>query len=328
MSLTAFVTGASGFVGSNLVRELHQQGWAVHILARPTSSLGEIEGIPYTLHEGDIADAESLADAVPANADAVFHVAASTNFWSRNNAMQTRVNVDGTANVMEAAMKSGARRLIHTSSFVTWGFQGGSFTETSPRDAGSDWINYVRTKHLSEQMVLDAVADGQLDAVVLNPANVLGPGDFHNWSRLVRMVHRNKLPAAPPGGGNFCDVREVAKAHIEAFHNGRSAEKYLLGGDFATYREVINLTAELLETRAPALTLPPLLFRALSYVMTPLASMAGTEPDITPESAAMSAREIRCDSSKAMRELDYKAVPVKDMLAETIEWMRAQDLLQ
>lgn len=327
MSLTAFVTGASGFVGSNLVKELHGQGWAVHILARPTSSLGEIEGIPYTLHEGDIVDAESLEGAVPAHADALFHCAASTNFWSRNNSMQTRVNVDGTANVMEAALKAGVRRFIHTSSFVTWGFQGGSFTETSPRDTGSDWINYVRTKHLSEQMVLDAVAEEQLDAVVLNPANVLGPGDFHNWSRLIRIVNQQKLPAAPPGGGNFCDVREVARAHVRAFHDGRSGEKYLLGGDYSTYRDVIRQAAELLDRKEPPFTLPPVLFRALSYVMTPLASMAGSEPDITPESAAMSAREIRCDSGKAERELAYRSIPVKDMLTDTIDWMRKEGLL-
>ncbi len=121
MSLAAFVSGASGFVGSNLVRELHGQGWQVHILARPTSSLEEIEGVPLTVHLGDLADSSSVAAAMPENLDAVFHVAASTNFWSKNNVAQDRVNIDGTRNMVEAAIAAKARRFIHTSSFATWG---------------------------------------------------------------------------------------------------------------------------------------------------------------------------------------------------------------
>ena len=122
MSRTAFVTGASGFVGSHLVRELHRQGWDIHVLARSTSSLEETEGIPFELHIGDVTDTDSVKNAVPDNADAVFHVAASTNFWSKKNTEQTRINVEGTRNLLEAAIAAGAGRFIHTSSFVTWGF--------------------------------------------------------------------------------------------------------------------------------------------------------------------------------------------------------------
>ena len=156
MSLTAFVSGASGFVGSNLVHELHKQGWQVHVLARPTSSLEKIEGVPFTLHQGDIVDANSVVEAMPARTDAVFHVAASTNFWSKNNEEQDRVNIDGTRNMTEAAMARGARRFIHTSSFVTWGFGNKAINEESERSGASDWINYVRSKHLAEELVLEA----------------------------------------------------------------------------------------------------------------------------------------------------------------------------
>ena len=180
MSLVAFVSGASGFVGSNLVRELHGQGWQVHILARPTSSLEEIEGVPVTVHLGNLADSSSVMAAMPENLDAVFHVAASTNFWSKNNATQDRVNIDGTRNMVEAAIAVKARRFIHTSSFATWGFQNTALTELSERTDTSDWINYVRSKHLAEEVVLGAVRDNRVDAVVLNPAHILGPGDKNN----------------------------------------------------------------------------------------------------------------------------------------------------
>jgi nucleoside-diphosphate-sugar epimerase len=328
MSKTAFVTGASGFVGSELVRELHRQGWTIHLLARATASLDEIEGVPYTLHTGDITDPDTLAGAIPKGADAVFHVAASTNFWSQKNAEQTRINVDGTRHMIKAAEAAGAGRFVHTSSFVTWGFQESVIDEDTPRVSTSDWINYVRTKHQAEEAVLDAVDQGRLDAVVLNPANVLGPGDWHNWSRLFRMIHLDSLPGVPPGGGSFCDVREVAGAHIQAFHDGGSGEKYLLGGHYATMLEVARTAAGLLGRPAPARTTPAWLLRGYAELAALAARFSGKEPELTPEAAVMASRQIVCDSSKAQKELAYGFTPVPDMIHDTIEWMRTKGLLE
>lgn len=327
MSKTAFLTGASGFVGSHLARQLHEQDWHVHVLARSTSRMSETDDLPLTVHAGDITDPDSLRQAIPQNTDAVFHVAASTNFWSRRNHQQTRINADGTANMIDAAIAAGARRFIHTSSFVTWGFPGGEFNEESERSTRWDWINYVRTKHQAETRVLAAEADGLLDAVILNPANVLGPGDWHNWSRIIRILKQGKLPAAPPGGGNFCDVREVAAAHVRAFEKGRSGEKYLLGGHFERIGKVMERAGEILDCPVPRIVMPAWLFPPLARVIAPFAALGGAEPDITPESAAMASHDIRCDSSKAERELDYRAVPVEDMLRDTIDWMNEKGLL-
>ena len=328
MSHSAFVTGASGFVGAVLVRELHQQGWKVHVLARPTSSLEETADLPVTVHTGDVTDADSLRQAVPAGVDAVFHVAASTNFWSRKNAAQTRVNLDGTRNMVEAALAAGAGRFIHTSSFVAWGIQDRIITEHSPRDDSCDWINYIRTKHLSEQLVLDQVAAGKLDAVVLNPANVLGPGDWHNWSRVFRMVNERSLPFAPAGGGSFCDVREVVRAHVRAFHVAAAGERYLLGGNYSTILNVIRIAGQILGRRVPAYPLPEWLFRGWALAESSVAPFIGREPDVTPESAVMASRQIICDSTKARDELDYAFTPVPGLIRDTIEWMREKELLK
>jgi len=327
MSLMAFVTGASGFVGSNLVRELHARDWKVHVLARPTSSLDEISGLPVMVHTGDVADRDSVMAAMPGNPDAVFHVAASTNFWSRNNAAQDRVNIDGTGNIVEAAIAAGARRFIHTSSFVTWGFANKRISEVSERSPATDWINYVRSKHLAEQVVLKAVKNQRLDAVILNPAHILGAGDQHNWSRMIRMVEKGKLFAAPPGSGNFGDVREVARAHIEAFHSGRSGEKYLLGGEYAAFADVIRLTGEVLGRRVPHHAAPAWVMKAWAHVHTTFARLAGRAPDITPESAAMVCWRVECDSGKAQRELDYRFTPLRTLIEDTAYWMKGKGLL-
>ena len=328
MTHSAFVTGASGFVGSHIVRELHRQGWAVHVLARPTSSLEELGDTPVTVHMGDVGDATSLRAAVPQGVDAVFHVAASTNLWSKNNAQQSRVNVEGTRNLLTAAKSAGAGRFLHTSSFVAWGLQDAVLTEDSPRSDASDWINYIRTKHLSERLVLEAAGNGSIDAVVLNPGNVLGPGDRRNWSRLFRMVNEKSLPGAPSGGGNFCDVREVARAHVCAWHRGQSGHRYLLGGEFASYLQVIKLAGKLMQAPVPVKPTPAWLLAIVARIQNTIATISGKEPSLTPEAAAITAHNIRCDSSKAEQELEYRAVPLHTLVEDTVKWMTEKGLLR
>jgi len=322
MSLRAFVTGATGFVGSNLVRELHRQHWETVALARPTSSLDALRDIPVQIRHGDIADAASVRDAMPECVDAVFHVAASTNVWSCNNDQQDRINIDGTRHVIEAAIERRASRLIHTSSFATWGFRNLLLTEDTPRTDATDWINYVRSKHAAENLVKKAVRAAQLDAVILNPANILGPGDRHNWSRMVLMVQQGSLPGVPPGGGPFADVREVAAAHVIAYHRGRSGENYLLGGVDVSFLELIRLAGEILHKPVPSKATPGWLLQAVARVKALIAGFTGKEPDITPESVFMIIHQPRCDSSRAEQELNYRSTPIRPLLQDTIDWLR------
>lgn len=328
MSLTAFVTGATGFVGSNLVRELDRQGWKITAIVRPAAALQDIEGIGLETRPGDIVDAASLRDAMPRGVDAVFHVAASTNVWAENNDEQDRVNIDGTRNTVEAAIGAGARRFILTSSFATWGFQEGLITENSPRSRNSDWINYVRTKRIAEDLVKEAVHAGRLDTVILNPAHILGPGDRHNWSRMVCMVANGTLPAVPPGGGPFADVREVAKAHVTAFHQGETGQHYLLGGDHFSFAEVIQLTGEILGKDVSQKPTPAWLLRSLAHLYAAVASITRKRPRITPESAAMICHRSLCDSTRAQTVLGYRHTPLRPLLEDTIRWLRSAGLLK
>jgi nucleoside-diphosphate-sugar epimerase len=328
MGLSAFVTGATGFVGMNLARELAGNGWHVTALVRGTSSLEDIEDLGIELRYGDIIDAGSVMDAMPLKVDCVFHVAASTSIWSRNNGLQTRVNVDGTRNVMDAALTKGAGRMVHTSSFVVWGFPENLLTEESPRLDNGDWINYIRTKRQAESLVIDAIDNRGLDAVIVNPAHVLGPGDRRNWSRVIRLVNEGKLPGVPPGGGAFSDVREVAKAHIEAFHRGRSGHNYILGGEDTLFVDVVRMTGELLGKKVPKRASPAWLLKAVARLYVLKAALDGNEPDLTPEGAALVTRHIRCDSSKAQRELGYRFTPTRQLVEDTCAWMRGKGMLQ
>ena len=321
MSLKALVTGGTGFVGASLVKELHRQGWEISILTRPASSLDDLGDIPLRITKGDVGDAHSVLKAMPERADAVFHVAASTNVWSGNNDDQDRINIGGTRNVIEAAVSRNAGRLIHTSSFTTWGFQDTLLTEHSARDDSTDWINYVRTKHIAENLVKDAVAKNRLDAVILSPAHILGPGDRRNWSKMVRMVKQGKLPGVPPGSGPFADVREVAKAHIAAFHRGERGETYLLGGEDASFLEIIQIVGEILGKPVPSKVTPGWQLRTIAWFKSLVAAINNTEPDITPESAVMISHRIRCDSSRAQRELGYRFTPIRPLLQDTIDWL-------
>jgi len=327
MSPTAFVTGASGFVGSRLVRELHKQGWLVHVFARRTSSLEDINDVPVTVHYGDIANSGSVSAVMPSGVNAVFHVAASTNVWSVNNDEQDRINIGGTRELIDAAVKANADRFIYTSSFVTWGFQNVTITEHSPRSEATDWINYIRSKYIAESMVKEAALSGRLDSVILNPALILGPGDRRNLSRIFKLVHLGKLPGMPPGGGSFADVEEVAKAHVQAFHKGGTGERYLLGGEIETYQEVIRIAGEILGKPVPGRATPAWVLRAMARFSSAISLISHREPAITPESAAMITRMLVCDSSRARRELGYRFTPVRQLIRDTIDWMEQAGML-
>jgi nucleoside-diphosphate-sugar epimerase len=208
---TAFVTGATGFVGINLVSALRDAGWNVTALHRKTSNTRYLAPLGAALVVGDITDRASLERGMPENVDAVFHVAASLSLEGRGDAQQTRINVEGTRNVVEVALAKNAKRFIHTSSMAAYGLQDGDVDETTRSTALDTPINYFRTKRLAEEEVDRGIANG-LDAVIVNPSNIVGPYDTQSWARMFKLVHTGTLPGVGPGSGSFCHVREVVGA--------------------------------------------------------------------------------------------------------------------
>lgn len=322
----AFVTGATGFVGLNLVEELVAQDWRVIALHRAGSELKYLLGMDAERAIGDVADADSVRRAMPQGVDAVFHVAGDTNLWSRRNAAQDRINIDGTRNVVDAALERRARRFVHTSSISAYGLQRGRLDERTPQLGKYSTVNYNRSKHLAEEAVRAGVARG-LDAVILNPGAILGRYDTRNYARLVSLVAAGKLPGVPPGALPFCHAREVAKAHVAAFEHGRKGENYLLGGTDASFVELVREIGAALGKPVPARPTPAWVLRLLGALGALRGALSGTEPTLTPETVRQATRELTCDCSKAMRELGYRAAPLREMVGDCVTWMTAEGLL-
>lgn len=326
MTTTALVTGATGFLGGHLVRQLIHRGVRVRALVRKPMAASELVVMGAEVLRGDLLEPASLKTAFDRPVDWVFHVAADTSVWRGNDARQNRNNVDGTINLL-AASRGRAARFIHTSSVAVYGMTEDLIREGSPKLAERSGINYARSKLAAELRVLEAAERG-LDAVVLNPTHLLGPADRHNWSRLLQLIDRQALPGVPPGTGSFADVREVAKAHVRAAEVGRSGENYLLGGVHASFLEFVGTAAGLLGRSAPSRATPGWLLRLVARWKDLGSVRRGVEPELTPEAAALACHRMRVDSSKAERDLDLVTPSLQPMLRDSIDWLRDHGLLR
>lgn len=326
MTKTAFVTGATGCVGLNLIEELLAQGWQVTAMHRAGSDLTVLRRLPVQCVVGDITDEGSLTGIVPRDVDCVFHVAGNTSMWVRTHDEQFRVNVEGTRNMVRAALEASARRFVLTSSIVAYGLHGGTISEDTPTRGTAARHNYVRSKALAEREVRQALKSG-LQAVIINPSNLMGAYDTSNWSRMFRLVLRGRLPVVPPGGGSFCHAREVARAHVAAAERGRIGANYLLGGAECSYLGLAQEMSRLLGVKRRCVALPPRLLSGYARIEEMVAPLFGREPDVTPDAVELLSQNLYCDTRRAVRELGYKPQPLEKMLLDCLEWMRGQGLL-
>jgi dihydroflavonol-4-reductase len=322
---TAFVTGATGCLGINLVGELLSAGWHVVAMHRATSRLDDLAALPVDRVVGDVTDLGALVRAMPAGVDVVFNVAGDTSLWARNDERKRRVHVDGARNVVEAAIRQGAKRLVHTSSAGAYGEHLGMVSEETPSTAATSPVSSFRTKWEGEQEVRRGLERG-LDAVIMEPALITGPHDRHASSRFFRMVRDGKLPLAPPGRNSWAHAREVARAHVAAARLGRRGEAFILGGADASWVEVLGIIGQLVGRPGPRRTMPRWALRGLASVMQLASRVTGREPDVTPEGAAILSSEALYDCSKAVRELGYRPVPLREILEDCHRWMIAAGL--
>ncbi len=317
------VTGGAGFLGQHLLRELKAEGAEVRALSRRPDTDAILAGLGAQPVRGDVTDLESLRAAMR-GVDSVFHVAADTNTWRPNNAAQTRTNVGGAQNLVTAAREAGVSAFIHTSSVSAYShLVHTTLREDTPQRGGESWVNYERTKFQAEQIVR---ASG-LPFVIAQPAHVFGPGDTHNWSRLIGLVQRGELPGVPPGAGSFADVREIAKAQVRAWRGRHFGEAYLLGGEQASFLELITRIGAILGKPVPRRATPEFALRLVARLMCAKSLLTRRIPQITPEAAEFTCHKLSVDSGKATRELGYRLTPLQKLLEDTIAWMRAEQLL-
>lgn len=324
MTRTAFVTGATGFVGLNLVEELVAQQWQVIALHRTQSDISPLTRFPGVQRViGDITDARSLRGLIPEKVDCVFHVAGNTSLWARAHAVQLKVNIKGTRTLVRAALEARAQRFVHTSSIVAYGLHSGTITEETPTRGSTAPINYVRSKALAEREVRRGFAAG-LPAVIVNPANIFGAYDTGNWSRLVKLVQQGRLPVIAPGGGSFCHAREVARAMIAAAERGRLGHNYLLGGAQASYLGLALEISRALGVKRRIVAVHPRIIGAYARIEEWVAPLFGREPDVTCDAVELLSQNLYCSSRKAQQELGYQPQTLEVMLRDCLDWLRAE----
>jgi nucleoside-diphosphate-sugar epimerase len=322
------ITGASGFLGRHLAQQLKAEGHNVFGLSRSARADAILVADAVTPVRGDLMQPEQLATAFAKPFDAVFHTAADTSQWAPNDDRQTRVNVEGSRALAEAALAAGVAAFIHTSSVSAYShLVHGTLREDVPQRGGESWITYERSKHLGEQAVRAVAARG-LPLVVMQPAHILGPGDTSNWSRLIRLIDQGKLPGVPPGSGSFADVREVARAQVRAWQRGRFGETYLLGGEHLRFLELVTRVGNMLGRKTPSRATPGWALMAWARVVDAVSRITRREPDITPRAAMFVIHDLIVDSGKAQRELDYAITPMDRLLDDTIAWLRSEGLLR
>lgn len=321
--MQVFLTGGSGFIGGHLARELRATGCAVRALSRRPEGDALLRSLGAEPVRGTLADPAALQAAL-AGCDAVFHAAADLSLWRAGAEAQFATNVTGTQNLLRAAEAVGVGAFVHTSSVSAWGhLTPGVVDETVPQRGGASWIGYERSKYLGEQ----AVRASALPWIVFNPAHVLGPGDRHNWSRLIVMIDRGQLPGIPPGTGSFADVRQVARAQVRAWQRQRFGQAYVLGGEQASFLEFARRVGTTLGKPTPKRAMPASALMAYARVLEAWSRLSGKEPQVTPAGAALTSHHLHVNSAKAGNELDYTETPLDALLTDTLDWMRAEGML-
>ncbi len=325
----AFITGATGFLGTNLVHLLIKEGIKVSAIKRPTSNISAFESMPIDWHIGDVLDRDSLMAACPEDVDTIFHIAADTSMWSVKNEQQTKINLQGTSNMIEVALNKKAKRFIHTSSIAAYGLHENQvITEETQQKGDQCFVNYYKTKYQSEQIVREAVKQKNLDAVILNPCHLVGPWDNHNWSQMLTMVADEKLPGVPPGYGSFCHIQEIARAHLQAAKVGKTGENYILSGADASFVEFVHEIGKIVDKKVTAKPMPKWLLNVVGYVSEFFSRFTGKEPNMTPEKVLIVSEVLKVSSAKAQRELDYKAdISLHKMLDDCYQWMQSKNLI-
>jgi dihydroflavonol-4-reductase len=316
------LTGATGQIGSALARALALAGHDLRCLVRPSSDRALLQGLPVTWAVGDMTDAASLAAAV-ADREAVVHSAGAISYWRARGARLEAVNVQGTAHLLDAAVKAGVRRFLLTSSIATIGTRDqGMADETTAYDWHGLGIDYFDTKRRAEELVL---GEAGLEGLAVNPGIVFGPHDLHhNGARMLLQVARGDLFGVPPGTTTAAVLDDVVAGHLAALERGRPGERYILGGTVLDFLSLYRRIAALLDKPAPTRVLTPWQLRAAAGLMGLAARFTLREPMITPALVHITTRNRAYSSAKAIRELGYSPSTLETGLQGCWDWLRAR----
>jgi dihydroflavonol-4-reductase len=321
--MKVFLTGATGFVGSHVARAYAAGGAELRLLTRSSSNLASLEGVPGDVVVGDLKRAEGLRAALT-GCDALVHVAADYRLWVRDPAEMFAANVTGTRDLLRIAREVGVERVVYTSSVATMGFKkdGTIVNEDSPVSV-SDMIGvYKRSKFLGEQEAIAAARAGQ-HVMILNPTTPIGAQDRKPTPTggIVADFLNGRFPAYVDTGLNLVDVSEVARMHVVALDQGTPGERYILGGENLTLKQILDRMSAITGLKSPTMKVPHAVAMAFAFFDENFTGrLRGKEPRATVEAVRMGKKMMFASSAKAERELGFKVLPVYGAMRAAIEW--------
>jgi dihydroflavonol-4-reductase len=320
--MTTLVTGATGFVGSHVARQLVAAGHPVRVLVRRNSNLQALDGLALDRCEGDLRDTASL-DRAMQGVQRVFHVAADYRLWTRRPEEIYESNVEGTRNLLAAAQRAGVERIVYTSTVATIAVHRPGALPNEGTHATIDEMigHYKRSKFLAEQVAVEAAASG-VPVVIVNPTAPVGPGDWKPTptGRIIVDFLSGKMPAYVDTGLNVAPVEDVAAGHLLAAEKGRIGERYILGARNMTLKQILDALSAITGRPAPRVRLPHAFALAAGYADEWFSRIAGREPQIPVEGVKMSRHRMFVESDKAETELGYKPTPVEAALERAVRW--------
>ena len=323
--MKALVTGATGFIGGNLVRELLECGHRVRALVRERSDRRNLAGLDVDEVVGDLRDPVSLQRALD-GCEVLFHVAAAYTLWTPDPKLVYETNVAGTRNLLAAALAKGIERVVYTSTESSIGIRrrGDLGTEESTADFHDLPGAYKKSKGMAEKVALEMHREG-LPVVVVNPTTPIGPGDVKPTptGQIIVDFLNGRMPAYVDAGLNLVDVGDVVKGHILALERGRVGERYILGNRNITFREILGLLGQITGRRAPSLRVPLWMALLAAYVDEMIVSRAMGKPPRVPLAGVRAARKYRYfNCSKSIRELGLPQTPIENALERAVRWFR------
>ena len=321
--MKVFITGATGFVGSHVAQAYAAEGAELRLLTRRTSNLAGLEGIAAEQVVGDLRQPEGLRTAMT-GCEALVHAAADYRLWVREPSEMYAANVTGTRELLRLAREVGVKRVVYTSSVATMGFKrdGTVVDEATPVSVGEMIGHYKRSKYLAEEQAVAAVRGGQ-HVIILNPTTPVGPGDRKPTptGRILVDFLNGNFPAYVHTGLNLVDVEEVARMHVAALERGRPGERYILGGENLTLKQILDRLAAMTGLPSPRMKVPHAVAMAFAFLDENFTGkLRGREPRATVEAVKMGRKMMFASSAKAARELGLREVPVDAALRGAVEW--------
>jgi dihydroflavonol-4-reductase len=324
------VTGPDGVLGSNLVRELLQRNYKVNVLVEPGKDPITLKGLPITVIHGNILDAVSIDQAIQGK-EIVFHCAAATSVYKPRNEMVNRVNIEGTKNVIDAVLKHGVKRLVYVGTANSFSF-GSSLdapgVEDTPYLSVKYGLDYMDSKYKAQQLILAAVKDKGLPALVVNPTFMIGPYDSRPSSgAMILAVHQGRVPGYSNGGKNYVAVKDVATAMANAITMGRIGECYIVGNVNLSYKDAFALIANTIGAKIPTRRLSNFMVQAYGTSNSFFAGIFGYYPAVTKELAQISCENHYYSAAKAQKELQMPQTPLEVAIKECFDWFKENNYL-